>query len=105
MIAETPDEKKRRVFGRVDRSQFVGRADELQRIVEHPHRLGASNHRQDRRLLLRAGAPSIVAGCDELKGFASNAQNRNTREAHDGPRRRIARHQRRRLEFSIRAPV
>ncbi len=57
MIAETPDEKKRRVLGRVDRSQFVGRADELQRIVEHPHRPGAS----DLLLLL---APT--AGVSEL---------------------------------------
>src|SRR6185312_7022429 len=35
MSVERPDEKQRRVLGRVDRSAFVGRADELLRIVQH----------------------------------------------------------------------
>lgn len=57
MNAETPDERKRRVLSRVHRSEFVGRADELQRIVGHPQR-------QDAGGLLLLLAPT--AGVSEL---------------------------------------
>jgi anti-sigma regulatory factor (Ser/Thr protein kinase) len=56
MSAETPDEK-RRVISRVSRTQFVGRAGELQRIVAHPRRRGAAG-------LLLLLAPT--AGVSEL---------------------------------------
>jgi anti-sigma regulatory factor (Ser/Thr protein kinase) len=38
MSTENREEKKRRVLGRVDRHEFVGRADELRRIVAHSQR-------------------------------------------------------------------
>jgi serine/threonine-protein kinase RsbW len=38
MSTESPDEHKRRVLSRVEQSKFVGRADELRRIVSHPQR-------------------------------------------------------------------
>jgi anti-sigma regulatory factor (Ser/Thr protein kinase) len=42
MSASSPDEKKRRILGRVDRSQFIGREPELNRIVAHPQHTGAA---------------------------------------------------------------
>lgn len=41
MSTESPDEHKRRVLSRVEPSEFVGRTDELRRIVSHPQRTEA----------------------------------------------------------------
>ncbi|HEV7397425.1 MAG TPA: ATP-binding protein [Pyrinomonadaceae bacterium] len=57
MSAESPDDRKRRVLGRVDRSDFIGRAAELQQILEHARRENAGG-------LLLLLAPT--AGVSEL---------------------------------------
>ena len=57
MAADRSNESKQRVLGRVDSREFVGRADELRRIVAHPHRA-------DARGLLLLLAPA--AGVSEL---------------------------------------
>jgi anti-sigma regulatory factor (Ser/Thr protein kinase) len=41
MNADRQSDKKRRILGRVERGEFVGRAAELQQIVSHPHGLQA----------------------------------------------------------------
>ena len=56
MSTTSPDEK-RRILGRVDRSDFIGRSPELSRIVDHPQHTGAAG-----LLLLLAPA----AGVSEL---------------------------------------
>lgn len=57
MSAEIPDDKKRRVLGRVDRSDFIGRAAELRQLLEHARREDAGG-------LLLLLAPT--AGVSEL---------------------------------------
>src|SRR5215813_13743 len=42
MSANSPDEKKRRILSRVERSQFIGRERELRRIVAHPMQTGSA---------------------------------------------------------------
>src|ERR1700730_13792923 len=41
MNADSQRDGQRRVLGRVERDEFVGRAAELQQIVSHPHGLQA----------------------------------------------------------------
>src|SRR3982750_336646 len=57
MTPASPDEITRRVLGRVSRSNFIGRASELERIVSHPQKPGAAG-------LLVLVAPT--AGVSEL---------------------------------------
>src|SRR4051794_14665974 len=57
MTPASPDDMTRRVLGRVDRSHFIGRTSELERIVSHPQKPGAAG-------LLVLVAPA--AGVSEL---------------------------------------
>ena len=55
MSAQSPDDRKRRVLGRVDRNDFIGRAAELQQILEHARRENAGG-------LLLLLAPTAAGG-------------------------------------------